>query len=338
MNDLKLAFRQLCKSPGFTLVAVLTLALGIGANTAIFSVVNAVLLKPLPFPSPDRLVAMGSTNRKDPDRSHQYNSLSYPDFFDFRNQNRTFDSMSVYRGGSYALVNAQGAQNVQGLKVSAEFFDVLGVKPAIGRAFVREDEQAGGGPGGLKVILTHNLWMRLFNGDKAAIDRTLRIQGHTYTVIGIMPRGFQFPFETPAVEMYVTIAEDAANADGTKPNTEQRGNHLLLGFGRLKPSVHVAQADADLRTIAAALEKQYPDTNTQFGAAVGPLRDEMIGDVRTALYVPFGAVVCVLLIANANVANLMLARASVRGKEIALRAALGASRRRIIRQLLTESL
>ncbi|MGC2625918.1 MAG: ABC transporter permease, partial [Candidatus Udaeobacter sp.] len=172
MNDFKLAFRQLRKSPGFTFVAVLTRALGIGANTAIFSVVNAVLLKPLPFPSPNRLVAVGSTNLRDPDRSHQFNALSYPDFFDFRNQNRTFDCMSSYRGGSYALVNEQGAQNVQGLKVSAEFFDVLGVKPTIGRAFVREDEQAGGGPGGFKVILTHDLWMRLFNGDKAAIGRT----------------------------------------------------------------------------------------------------------------------------------------------------------------------
>src|SRR5262245_36811345 len=132
MNDVKLAFRQLCKSPGFTLVAVLTLALGIGANTAIFSVVNAVLLKPMPFPAPDRPVAVGSMSRKDPDRAHQFNSLPYPDFFDFRNQNHSFQDIACYRGGNYALVNEQGAQNIKGLKVSAEFFDVLGVKPAIG--------------------------------------------------------------------------------------------------------------------------------------------------------------------------------------------------------------
>jgi putative ABC transport system permease protein len=215
MNDLKLAFRQLRKSPGFALVAVLTLALGIGANTAIFSVVNAVLLKPLPFPAPDRLVAVGSTNLKEPDRAHQFNSLSYPDFFDFRNQNHTFEGISCYRGGSYALVNEQGAQNVQGLKVSAEFFNVLSVKPAIGRAFLREDEQAGGGPGGLKVILTHNLWMRLFNGDKAAIARTLRIQGHSYTVIGIRCANRHRMRTKASSPQWTRHGRDRARADST---------------------------------------------------------------------------------------------------------------------------
>src|SRR6202171_6343027 len=250
ISDLKLAFRMFRRSPGFATTAILALALGIGANTAIFSVVNAVLLKPLPFPSPDELVAVGSADTRQQGKANQFFSLSYPDFFDFRTQNRTFSFISIYRGGSYALVDEQGAQNVQGLKVSSEFFDVLGVKPAIGRAFVRADEQAGGGTGGLKVVLGHDLWMRLFNGDPSVIGRTLKMQGHSYTVIGIMPRGFQFPFETPATEMYVTFAEDASNGEGSKPQTEQRGSHSLLGFGRRKPGVSVAQAQADLRTHA----------------------------------------------------------------------------------------
>jgi putative ABC transport system permease protein len=338
MNDIQYGLRQLIKHPAFTFVAVITLALGIGANTAIFSVVNAVLLKPLPFRAPDEIVALGQSDTRERGAPASLDSLCYPDFFDFRKQNRSLSSMAVYRNQPFALVGEQEAQSVRGEKVSAEFFDVLGIKPILGRSFSRPDEQAGGGPGGLKAILSHDLWKHNFSSDPAVLGRILTLDGRGYTVIGVMPAGFQFPIQADGPELYVTIAEDASTADGTKPITEQRGTHGMEAIGRLKLGVTITQAAADLGTIAAVLEKQYPDTNTHFGVALLPLRDDLVGDVRKALYILFGAVVCVLLIANANVANLLLARASVRGKEIALRAALGANRARIIRQLLTESM
>jgi putative ABC transport system permease protein len=337
LTDLRYGIRQLIKHPGFTLIAILTLALGIGANTAIFSVVNAVLLKPLPFPKPDQLVAFGSVDLSETASPPKLYSLCHPDFFDFRERNQSFESMAIYRDRTLALVDEQGAQSVRGETVSGEFFDVLGTKPVLGRAFNRADEQAGGGPGGYKVVMSDAFWQRRFNRAESAIGSVLMLDGRPHTVIGVMPPGFGFPIQTDPSELYVTIAEDASTPDETTPVTQQRGDHSMLGIGRLKPGVSVAQANTELRTIAAVLEKQYPDTNTKQSAASQPLRDELVGDVQTALWVLFGAVACLLLIANANVANLMLARASVRGKEIALRSALGASRVRILRQLLTES-
>ena len=337
MNDLKFAFRQLRKSPGFTVIAVLTLALGIGANSAIFSVVNAVLLRPLPFPNPDELVALGGHNTRDSSRVGRLDTISFPEFFDLRLRNRSFAQLAAYRDKGFAFSNGVGVQNLRGQRVTGNFFDTLGIEPALGRSFQLGDEKAGGGSRGLSVILSNEFWRRQFNGDPGVLGRQLTLDRQSFTIVGVMPAGFQYPIETEPTDIYVTTAVDTVPLGGRPPTTEQRDNRLLRCVGRLRPNISVERASAEMHALAAAIKKENPATNSDWDLIVRPLGDYLVRDVRVALLILSGAVVCVLLIASVNVANLLLARASSRAREIAVRIAIGAGRGRIIGQLLSES-